>query len=148
MNRSSSVGVTAYPYPACYHRRMSRYVLELHGARPWTSNAERRWHHMERANKERDQREAFSWLAKAHEVPNLKAVVVHATPLAKDRRWRQDVGGCFPAVKAAIDGLVDRGVLQDDDPTFVKALTFYPAEVGGVDGLRIELVEVVSDGDD
>lgn len=103
---------------------------------------------MERANKVRDQRQAFSWLAKAHEIPTLGPVVVHATPLAKDRRWEQDVGGCFPAVKAAIDGLVDRGVLEDDDPYFVKALTFYPAEVGEVDGLRIELVEVVSNVDD
>ena len=127
---------------------MGRYVLELHGQRPWTSNAERTWHHMKRASKVKDQREAFGWLAKAHEVPTLGAVVVHATPLAKDRRWRQDVGGCFPAVKAAIDGLVDRGVLEDDDPDFVKAVTFYPAEVGEVDGLRIELVEVVSNVND
>ena len=123
---------------------MGRYALELHGQRPWTSNAERTWHHMKRASKVKDQREAFGWLAKAHEVPKLKTAVVHATPLAKDRRWKQDVGGCFPAVKAAIDGLVDLGVLEDDNPTFLKALTFYPAEIGDVDGLRIELVEVVS----
>lgn len=120
------------------------WTLELHGARPWTSNAERRWHHMERAAKVKDQRQAFGWLAKkAHDIPQLRAITVRATPLAKDRRWRQDVGGCFPAVKAAIDGLVDVGILKDDNPDYVKSLTFYPAEIGNVDGLRLTITEVI-----
>ena len=118
------------------------YLLELHGERPWTSNAERRWHHMERAAKTRDTREAFGWMAKSQHVPALAAIEVYATPLAKDRRWRQDVGACFPAVKAAIDGLVDAGVLPDDNPQFVRALTFYPAEIGDMDGLRLQIEEV------
>jgi len=118
------------------------YLLELHGERPWTSNAERRWHHMERAAKTRDTREAFGWMAKIQHVPALAAIEVYATPLAKDRRWRQDVGACFPAVKAAIDGLVDAGVLPDDNPQFVRALTFYPAEIGDMDGLRLQIEEV------
>lgn len=116
--------------------------LELHGQRPWTSNAERKWHHMERAAKVRDMRDSFGWMAKAQQVPALPAIKVYATPLAKDRRWRQDVGACFPAVKAAIDGLVDAGVLPDDHPQFVRALTFFPAEIGDVDGLRLVIEEV------
>ena len=121
------------------------WTLELHGTRPWTSNTERRWHHMERAAKVKDQRQAFGWLAKkAHHIPQLQAITVRATPLAKDRRWRQDVGGCFPAVKAAIDGLVDVGILKDDNPDYVKSLTFYPAEIGNVDGLRLTITEVIA----
>jgi hypothetical protein len=80
--------------------------IELHGERPWTTNAERKWHHMQRAAKVKDTREAFGWMAKA------------------------------------IDGLVDAGVLPDDDPTFVRSLTFHPPEIGGLDGLRLEIEEV------
>ncbi len=118
------------------------WCLELHGQRPWTTNAERRWHHMERAARVRDTRESFGWMAKAQQVPELRAINVFATPLAKDKRWRQDVGACFPAVKAAVDGLVDAGILPDDNPDFVRQLTFFPAELGEIDGLRLEIEEV------
>lgn len=118
------------------------WCLELHGARPWTTNAERKWHHMERAAKVKDTRQAFGWLAKAHQVPPCSAIRVFATPLAKNRRWLQDVGACFPAVKAAIDGFVDAGILPDDTPDFVQALTFFPTEIGEVDGLRLVIEEV------
>jgi ribosome-binding factor A len=97
---------------------------------------------MERAAKVRDTRDAFGWLAKVELVPSLTAIKVYATPLAKDRRWKQDVGACFPAVKAAIDGLVDASVVPDDSPEFVRSLTFFPTHIGDVDGLRIVIEEV------
>ena len=37
---------------------------------------------------------------------------------------RPDVGACMPAVKAAIDALVDLEVIADDDPDYVAELTF------------------------
>lgn len=122
---------------------MYPWVVELHGERPWTSNAERRWHHMERARRVKDMRESFGWMAKAQGFPPMKKVRITATPLAKNRKNMMDVGACFPAVKAAIDGLVDVGVLVDDDPRFVESLTFNATEVGDVDGLRLELNEIV-----
>ena len=118
------------------------WCLELHGDRPWTTNAERTWHHMKRATHVKDMREAFGWMAKAQQLPKMRAVHIYATPLAKNRKWRQDVGACFPAVKAAIDGLVDAGILPDDNPEFVRQLTFFPMEISDVDGLRIEIEEV------
>ena len=116
--------------------------LERPGNRPLTLNKERNLHHMERAGIVKDYRQAFGWLAKVEKIPALPAIKVYATPLAKDRRWKQDVGACFPSVKAAIDGLVDAGVLPDDNPDFVRALTFFPAEIGDVDGLRLVIEEV------
>ena len=98
-------------------------------------------HHYKRAALIKDTRQAFSWMAKGQGFPNFKAVHITATPLAKDRRWRQDVGACFPSVKAAIDGFVDAKILPDDSPDYVKSLTFLPAEIGEVDGLRLQLVE-------
>jgi crossover junction endodeoxyribonuclease RusA len=120
---------------------MYPWIVELHGERPWTSNAERRWHHMERARRVKDMRESFGWMAKAQGFPKFKTVHITATPLAKNRKNMMDVGACFPAVKAAIDGLVDVGVLPDDDPRYVQSLKFNATEVADVDGLRLEIVE-------
>ena len=42
-----------------------------------------------------------------------------------------DTGACFPAVKAAIDGLVDAGVLPGDTGQFVPSITFLaPVRIG------------------
>ena len=40
----------------------------------------------------------------------------------------QDVGACNPAVKAAIDGIVDAGVLPDDSSRYMKSLIFLPPQ--------------------
>jgi hypothetical protein len=50
-------------------------------------------------------------------------VTITAQPHQKGGRL-QDVSACNPAVKAAIDGLVDAGVMQDDSPEFLTAITF------------------------
>ena len=94
---------------------------------------------MQRARKVKDMRTTFGWLTKAKKIPALETISVTATPLVTDRRSMQDVGACFPAVKAAIDGLVDAGVIVDDDPRYLKALTFNAPEVGEVNGLRLEV---------
>ena len=46
------------------------------------------------------------------------------------------------AYKAGLDGLVDAGVLPDDGPEHVTAVTFVPPERTGQDGLTITLTEV------
>ncbi len=119
---------------------MNTWTL-FYGERPWTTNAERSWHYHKRAKAVRETREAFMLLAHQMKVPKLAAIKVAATPLAKDRRGIQDVAACYPAVKAAIDGLVDAGVVIDDDPRYVTSLTFLPTKVTGVDGLEIEIGE-------
>lgn len=68
-----------------------------------------------------------------------------AQPLALSRRWRPDVAACYPAVKAAIDGLVDAGVLDDDDDRFLLAVTFLPVSVCGKEGLQLTVLEEQSD---
>jgi crossover junction endodeoxyribonuclease RusA len=109
--------------------------------RPWTTNAERSMHYMKRAALIKDCRPRFFWLAKQHPIPALKRIKVHAYPLAKDRRWRPDVAACYPAVKAAIDGMVDAGVIPDDNDTYLASITFYPVQIDGYDGLRIVIEE-------
>jgi hypothetical protein len=50
----------------------------------------------------------------------------------------QDVAACVPAVKAAIDGLVDAGVFLDDSPAHVTAVVFKQPE-RGEPALRLEI---------
>lgn len=119
-----------------------RWVLE-DTEKPWTTNAERTWHFHKRARMVRDCRERFAWLAIESRVPHLQRVNVQAVPLTANRRGLQDVGACYPAVKAAIDGLVDAGVLIDDDPTHVRSIQFFAPQVIGRHGLRLIVEEVL-----
>jgi Holliday junction resolvase RusA-like endonuclease len=110
--------------------------------RPWTANAERRWHHYKRAQVVRDARARWAWHALAARVPRLDRVEIDVRPHSKDRRWKPDVAACYPAVKAAIDGLVDARVLEDDDDRHVVALRFLPVVIGERNGLEIVVTEL------
>jgi 1-acyl-sn-glycerol-3-phosphate acyltransferase len=115
-----------------------------HRARPFTTNHiyGRVSRHAERNRLVQEWREAFAWLAKEAKLPKLEACVIYAWPMLRDRRV-QDVAACNPSVKAAIDGLVDAGVLEDDDPRFVRALAFGPpVQAAPYDALRLLIVEV------
>lgn len=109
--------------------------------RPWTTNAERTWHHHKRARLVKETRERWYVLAKQAQIPRLSQITVAVIPLAKDRRWRPDVGACYPSVKAAVDGLVDAGVIPDDNPEHLYSITFYSVQVVGRDGLRLVIGE-------
>ena len=109
--------------------------------RPWTANAERRWHHMKRAQVVRDTRERWAWIAKAEGIPPLRRIRVEATPLQKNARSMPDVAACYPAVKAAIDGLVDAGVIEDDTPFHVNKIVFQAPQIAKREGLRLRICE-------
>ena len=68
-------------------------------------------------------------------------VDVTVTPHLATRRGMQDVAGCFPAAKAAIDGLVDAGVIPDDTPEHLASLTFLAPVVGHGDALELVVTE-------
>ena len=106
--------------------------------RPFTINAERRMHHMERARHVREWRTLSATLAKRKRIPSLTAVHVHSHPHLKGRL--QDADACHPAVKAIIDGLVDAGVIPDDDPRYVKAVTYHAPIRATADFLVVTLV--------
>ena len=101
----------------------------IYPERPWTTNAERssnRWHRAELVKKWRG---AFDLLAKAQTIPQLSSVHIIAQPYQKGGRL-QDVASCNPAVKAAIDGLVDAGVMEDDSPEYLLSITFLQPKKG------------------
>lgn len=109
--------------------------------RPWTANSERSMHYHKRAQLVRDARQRWHWLALAAGIPHMERVSIVAQPLSKTRRWRPDVAACYPTVKAAIDGLVDAGVIDDDDDKHLVSVTFLPVRFGTIDGLTLTVVE-------
>lgn len=107
--------------------------------RPWTLNVERQGNRWERAALVKEWRAAFTTLALAHQIPALTAIAVVAQPELRNRAGVPDTGACIGAAKAAIDGLVDAGVLEDDGPDQVVRLTFNRPVVTGVDALVIRI---------
>lgn len=57
-----------------------------------------------------------------------------------------DTGACFPAVKAAIDGLVDAGVLPGDTGLHLSSITFLAPVRVGKD--QVETLTLVVEPDD
>lgn len=123
---------------------MEPYWELTYGARPWLLNAERAGGargiggHYGRAEKAAEWRGAFAMLCLEQKVPALQWLHVEATQTCRDRRM-PDIGACFPAVKAAIDGIVDAGVVPDDDVRYLKALTFRAPECTGTDSVVLRL---------
>lgn len=118
------------------------WSIVLEGERPWTVNGERKLSHHQRAAKVRSWRERAGWLAKLERIPKLEAIRVRARPLVANRAAAQDVGNCYPAVKAAIDGLVDVGVIRADTQDIVQEIVFSASALTGVDGLYLVVEEL------
>lgn len=103
---------------------MTPISLSVLGKRPWTVNQERkRGAHYERSAITKWWREAFRDAAIAAEIPHFDHITLEVTPILPDRKM-QDTGACYPTAKAAIDGLVDAGVVDDDAPQYVPTITF------------------------
>lgn len=119
------------------------WTFEIPG-RPLTFNQERKGtrHWSQNRAETKQARTDAAWLAKEAGIPHLERIAVVARPILRDRRT-QDVAACFPAVKAAIDGLRDAGVITDDGPDIVVQLTFdAPSCSRGRDALEVTVEEV------
>lgn len=91
----------------------------------WTVNRERTLHwaqHQEMTN-------AARWAAKVAaldaKLPHLERVRIVVRPY-QARGPLADVGAHTPPAKAAIDGLRDAGVLDDDTPEYVTSIEMLP----------------------
>jgi crossover junction endodeoxyribonuclease RusA len=108
-----------------------------------STNAERKLHHMPRSEATKQWRSDAYFEAKAAHLPKLERVSIIVSPF-QHRSVLQDAGNCAPVAKAVIDGLVDAGVLVDDDPEHVVSITFLApkrVEGTGTDWVTIELIE-------
>jgi hypothetical protein len=118
--------------------RIESFVLRYE-KRPWTLNVERQNNRWQRAKLVAEWRAEFARLATDRQLPALPAVHITAIPHLRNRASMPDTGACIGAAKAAIDGLVDAGVLAEDGPKVVLSLLFVAPEVTGIDALELEV---------
>jgi|GEM_PF-2783752 len=109
------------------------------GRRPISLNQERNQHFRKRVEDTKWWREGFAWAAIEAGMPNLTAAEIVVQPVLENRRW-QDTAACFPSAKAAIDGLIDARVLEDDTPDIVPSITFKRPILGPQAGLRLTII--------
>lgn len=63
-----------------------------------------------------------------------------------DHAGKPDVGSTFVAAKAALDGLVEGGLLAGDGPHLQRRLTFWPYSAVGYDGLLLVITTLPDQG--
>lgn len=117
------------------------WTLAETGLRPTTINRLVTLHRMQWASRTAEVRSTWAMLARAAKVPAIASCAVVVVPLHKDGRSPQDPAAAAPHAKAAVDGLVDAGVLPDDSGTYVLSVEFLPPRICGVDGLEITIIE-------
>lgn len=98
-------------------------------------------HYQARAILAREWRHAFMILAKANAVKKFEQAVLIIQPHHASGPV-QDVDACHPAAKAAIDGLVDAGVLKTDGPNHVVEIRYMKSLPDSVSGLSVILCEL------
>lgn len=101
--------------------------------RPWTVNAERSGNRWERAKKVKHWREQFCFLCGVEQRFVLTEAVVEVFTELRGRL--QDTSACLPAVKAAVDGLVDGGLFLDDTGDHLKSIVFHAPSKADRDAL-------------
>lgn len=115
------------------------FSLTLYGKRPISLNQERSAHFAARIKDTKWWREGFADAAIMARIPRLEACNIVVEPVLENRRW-QDTGACFPSAKAAIDGLIDARVIDDDTPDIVPSITFKRPILGPEPGLRLTII--------
>lgn len=92
----------------------------LDGKPPLTAN--QRLHWAEKARRTRDVRQAIGWRACTVPCPKGVRLMVQLHYRPGDSR-RRDAPNLWPTQKAAVDGLVDAGLVPDDTAEWVQELT-------------------------
>lgn len=98
---------------------MQTWLLDLPYGRPVTLND--RMSHIVRWKRTKPYREAAYVLARAAKIPPCDKVRVTLIYTPRDRRVRDPLN-LVPTVKALEDGLVDAGVVPDDNPTYLQSV--------------------------
>lgn len=120
---------------------MTRYMVTM-AAHPWSVNEQVRWHHQQRARQIRTWRQAFYMLTLQARVPRMEAAALHVRTTVAPPARLHDCGNEFYAVKAAVDGMVDAGVLADDSPQHLRSITFHAPVRGAQHAMQV-MVEAV-----
>lgn len=109
------------------------FALRIAARDWWTAN--HRLHHMDRARRAKAVRLSSMWVASQHLRRFDRANVLVTVRMPTRRRFDPD--NAAPVAKAAIDGIVDAGILPDDDAHHRPATTYRLGEPTGVKGVHI-----------
>lgn len=114
--------------------------------RPTPMNKYRTLHHHARAQYDKQWREGAAWEALRARIPkNLTSIMVNVVQGCRTGTQLPDVGANYPTAKAAIDGLIDAGVIADDTPGIVAYLGFAAPEHTPTDRFVLLIDEVGED---
>lgn len=121
---------------------LREFELSFTGVRPVTINWVARQHRQAWAQHTRETRRVWKTLAREARIPRLAKAGITVVPLHVNRKSMQDAAAAAPEAKAAIDGLVDAGILADDGPEYVSWVHFTAPRVCGHDGMLIRIHEL------
>lgn len=93
---------------------MSEWRLEIPAPTKWLSANSRTDRRAQTADRRTWRSAAFVWARKRKLPTGLARVHITATCAFPNQR-RRDVANWYPTIKAAVDGLVDYGLIADDD---------------------------------
>ena len=110
-------------------------ITYTYEAKPLSLNQWRTKHYMAVATVRREWREAFGWLHK--ENPQKFTVPVTIIVRHESKGRTTDPAACAECYKAALDGLIDGGLLPDDTGKWVRSVTFLAPEKTGRDALSL-----------
>lgn len=108
--------------------------------RPWTVNAQRNMHHMVAARLVKVWRELAAEACADKPAFDGNRPVTVAVYTALRTKRSQDCGAAYPAVKAAIDGMVDAGIIPDDTPQYLAGIIMFSPTFGAEDDSMIFVV--------
>ena len=91
----------------------------------------------------RELRQTTGWKARIQHIPAMQRAYVLGVYEPPDRR-RRDPANLYPSFKACVDGLVDAGVLPDDDAAHLDGPDMRLGEVCRQGRLVLHLTEVAS----
>jgi hypothetical protein len=107
-------------------------------------------HHFARAALVDPMRQAAGLLARnwlrSGGMPFTSPVEVRFVPHQKNRGTLADTANHLPACKAVLDGVVDAGVIPEDNPTWVLSQCFYPPVKAKTPGVLVMLSEATDEG--
>jgi len=120
---------------------VSTWTLELPFTAGLLLNANQRLHWAERNKRTQHWRELAAWQAKAAKVPHWQRAHILAE-FSFGNNIRRDVGNLNPTIKAAVDGLVDAGLLPDDDDKHLEGPDLRRVERSGLALVRLVVTDL------
>jgi hypothetical protein len=116
------------------------HIVELPASLPLL-NSNDRLHYMAKARQTTTIRQAAAWCARIAKVPPLGQATITVVVHPHNKR-RLDPQNWAPTAKAAIDGIVDAGVLYDDDSTRLLAVTYVLGETRVLRQVALHITEI------